>query len=416
MIRRLETIFVVFLLLVSEANLPSTAAAIVKVASYGVVGFLLLRQPPGRLAYVATRDWSLLLLTTFAITSLFWSENPVETADQLKALIRATLLGIYLATRYPLRQQLQLLAWALGISAIMSMVVSIALPAYGTSVANHLFVWQGIYGHKQYLARAMTVAAIVFLLLIVENRNYRWLKVALLVIALALIWMSTSRTGIGFFILSIFLIPLHKIIRQPFKVREIILLLALVIFGGIIILIIGNLETIVVDIMGKNLEFNGRAPLWERCIKLGLERPWLGYGYAGFWNSPISLEVGRGGFWIGGELGTAHSHSGFIDTFLTLGLVGLSLAVLNFLSTLLRILKLLFRTREVEVLWGLQMVVLMFCFNIFELNTILISSFFWIFYISISLSTVIEYGKIQKRKIPSVSTNYKTLVSDSEHS
>lgn len=416
MIKRLESILVVVLLLVSEANLPSTASAIVKVASYGVVGFLLLRQPPGRLAYVATRDWSLLLLTTFAITSLFWSENPLETADQIKALIRTMLLGIYLATRYPLRQQLQLLAWTLGIAAIMSVIVSVALPAYGTSVANNLFVWQGIFAHKQYLARAMTVAAVTFLLLVMENKNYRWLKVAFLIIALGLIWMSTSRTGIGFFVLSIFLIPLHKIFRQPFKVREIIILLMLLIFGGIAILIIGNLETIVVDIMNKNLEFNGRTPLWERCIELGLKRPWLGYGYAGFWSSPVSLEVGRGGFWIGGELGKAHAHNGFIDIFLDLGLVGLALVLLNFFSTLLRILKLLFITREVEVLWCFQMLILMFCFNIFELNTILVSSFLWIFYISISLSTVIEYEKIQKEKISSVSINYKALASDSEHS
>ncbi len=406
-IKRLETLSVILLLLTSDINLPPAIDQFIKYVSYPIIILLIFRQSLGRMAYFATRDWSLLILCLFACSSIFWSENPAVTADQLKALIRAILLGTYLAVRYSPREQMRLLSWVIGIAAVLSLFVSLAIPSYGTNMVNHLFVWQGIYAHKQYLARAMTVGSMVFFIDICISRRYYWLKTSMLLLTLILIWMSTSRTGLGFLLLSIYIMPLYRIAKQNFGVREIILLSAVIINFSIAVIILTNLNTIVVDMMGKNLEFNGRLPLWENSIAVGLRRPWFGYGYAGFWSSSVSLEAAKG-IWIRAGLGINHAHSGFIDTFLQLGIVGLILLTFSFLNVIFNSIYLLIRKRSIESLWMLEMILLTLCFNIFELNTILTSNFLWVYYISISLTLAIE---IERMKIQDLQSKKLNLLS-----
>lgn len=397
-IKRLETLSVILLLFTSDINLPPVIDQLVKYISYPVIILLILRQSLGKMAYFVTRDWPLLILSLFACCSIFWSENPPVTADQLKALIRAILLGTYLAVRYSPKEQMRLLSWVIGIAAVLSLLVSLAIPSYGTNTVNHLFVWQGIYAHKQYLARAMTVGAMVFFIDLCISRRYYWLKIAMLLLTLILIWMSTSRTGLGFLLLSIYIMPLYRIAKQNFGIREIILLSALIINFTVAVLVFTNLNTIVVDMMGKNLEFNGRLPLWQNSIALGLHRPWFGYGYAGFWSSPVSFEAAKG-IWIRAGLGINHAHSGFIDTFLQLGVVGLVLLVLSVLNVIFNSIYLLLRKRDLETLWMLEMILLTLCFNIFELNTILTSNFLWVYYISICLTSAIEIERIKTKDL-----------------
>ncbi|MBE9037032.1 O-antigen ligase family protein [aff. Roholtiella sp. LEGE 12411] len=393
-IKWLETFSVVLLILTSDCRLSPLLDQLVKLASYPTVALLIIRQPLGRVAYVATRDWSLIILCVFACSSIFWSENTEETATQLKSLFRTTLLGTYLAVRYSPKEQMRLLIWVIGIAAILSLVFSVAVPSYGTAISNNVFVWQGIYAHKQYLARAMTVGCMVFLLALLSTRKYWWLKLAMLFIMLLLLWQSTSKTGIGFLLVCIYIMPLYKIAKQKFRIRETILAVAFMINGTVAMLLLGNLETIVVDIMGKDLEFNGRLPLWQKAIEVGCNQPWFGYGYAGFWSSPISLEVAKS-LWIRQELNANHSHNGFIDIFLQLGVVGLILLAFNFSIVIFNVIYLLFISKTIECFWMFNMIFLMLCFNIFELNTLLTANFLWIYYISISLSLVLELEQIK---------------------
>ncbi|MBW4686908.1 MAG: O-antigen ligase family protein [Komarekiella atlantica HA4396-MV6] len=400
-IKWLETFSVILLILTSDCRLHPLLDQLVKIASYPTVALLIIRQPLGRVAYVVTRDWSLIILCLFACSSIFWTENTQETATQLKSLFRTTLLGTYLAVRYSPREQMRLLSWVVGIAAILSLVFAVAMPSYGTAISNNVFVWQGIYAHKQYLARAMTVGSMVFLIALLVSRKYWWLKLVILFIMLLLLWKSTSRTGIGFLLLCIYIMPLYKIAKQKFRIRETILAVAFMLNATVAMLILGNLETIVVDMMGKDLEFNGRLPLWQRAIEVGCGQPWFGYGYAGFWSSPISLEVAKG-LWIRQEVNANHSHNGFIDMFLQLGIVGLILLLFNFLKVIYKAIHLLFISKKLECFWMFNMIFLMLCFNIFELNTLLTPNFLWVYYISISLSLVLELEQIKNKTLTHV--------------
>jgi len=86
-----------------------------------------------------------------------------------------------------------------------------------------------------------------------------------------------------------------------------------------------------VSLLGRDLSFSGRSGLWSPSMEFVVEKPWLGYGYRSLFasESPESLELWR-------EIGfrAAHSHNGPIEVALGLGVIGLALFFVVYLSTL----------------------------------------------------------------------------------
>ena len=65
--------------------------------------------------------------------------------------------------------------------------------------------------------------------------------------------------------------------------------------------------------------FNGRTGIWEDLSYYIDRRPFLGYGYAGFWTPAHINEISAEEKW-----GILDSHSAYLDYLLTLGAVGLA--------------------------------------------------------------------------------------------
>jgi O-antigen ligase len=400
---RLEPIIVVSLLLYfTGANLPHSIKGLVNTGSYGLIGLLFLGMGRWqRCAYVATRDIWLILALGVTVASFFWSFAPAYTSDEVKALIRATLFGVYLAARYSPKEQMRLFAWTVGIGAVLSTIAAIAIPSYGISTGVHQGLWKGIYAHKQYLGRIMTVGFTPLLFASFDNWKYKNLAFLGAILAVLLVLLSQSKTSLILLILSIFLIPLYRFARQQYKLRVILLILALLITGSIAILVVSNIETIVVDILGKNLELSARTPIWELAIEKGRERLWFGYGYAGFWTSDAASIV-FSQTWAGSVTNDGetrfHAHNGFIDVFLQIGLVGLAFCILSFFGTALRAIKLVTSIRGIENFWMLHFLIITLLFNVTETRTFLSIGTFWSLTVSMSLSTVIYCDRLRRHQ------------------
>ncbi len=399
-VERLEVVLVLALLLYfTEVDLDLRLIGIANFASYGVVGALLLLNLKSwkRLLYVATCDLPLLLLLGLTLASFFWSAAPDFTADEVKALLRASVMGGYLAFRYTPKQQMQLFTWTVGISALLSTAFALALPAYGMHLSGeHAGLWKGIYTHKQYLGRLMTVGLVPFILCGLEQPKQRLFYFAGAGLVLALIVLSGSRTSLSLLTVSLFLLPLYQMVRQAYRTRTMLLSLSIVLAGAFALLVVANIETIIVDVMGKSLDLNSRGPIWTYAIEKGLERPWLGYGYAGFWTSS-EADVIYNNTWAGGimrEGSRFHAHNGFIDTFLQIGLVGLAICMLTFFRSI-RDAAMLMTSRQygLETFWMLQFLVITLLFNVTETRTFLASNTFWSLTVSIALITKMQYKK-----------------------
>jgi O-antigen ligase len=355
--------------------------------SYAIIFLLAIRQWK-RIIYVSTKDIPLILLTGFAVISVLWSPVPEYTLENIRALIRITLFGAYLATRYSLKEQMYLVAWSLGIAALLSLTIGSVIPT-GTDNYGR---FQGTFSHKNILARNLVIGAISFLSLDVSRFKHRLVKWAGFILCLYLIILSTGKTALILLTLSLLFWPFRKAFKQPYKARVPLVVFALLMTGFASLVIAENLERIVVEGLGKDLSLTGRTELWDG-IKIKVEeRPWLGYGYFGFWASSedddLLYLVEHG--WV-----PQHAHSGFWDLTLMLGISGLVLFMIHFLITYFRAIALATSDNSAESFWSFQFLTLMFLFN-YSITISILSpvDINWALYISIAFSLAIQRRRL----------------------
>ncbi len=348
-----------------------------------------------RMFYVATRNVPLLLLYAFVFCSLFWSASPDRTTTLIRTLLPRTLLGIYLATRFNLKEQMHLLAWTFGLSALgcflMNRVAGVA--------------WMGFYLHKNYLSRMMAVGSMLFIFLGIDNPK-RWRLYALLAsFALFMLIRSTGKTALVLYILVLCLLPLYWLVKRNYKFQVAILSIGILAVGITTITIINNFEFLVVDVLGKSLTLNGRTQIWSYFIERGLTRPWLGYGYSAFWAVPEERYGVAINTWYATKEsarallydGIGHAHSGWIDLFLSLGIIGVILFSISFLNLLWNSVQLVVITKKLEYFWILSFITFFVILNITITNTILSSRhLFWMMYVSMALSTSLELERLRR--------------------
>jgi O-antigen ligase len=174
------------------------------------------------------------------------------------------------------------------------------------------------------------------------------------------------------------------------------------------VLILNNVETIIVQGLGKDMAFNGRQEIWDLAIERGLERPWLGYGYFGFWGSDAGYYIVLntwGSLQAHDSSFRFNSHNGFIDLFLQLGWVGLSMFIVGYLTLFIRVAIQFYSTGSLESFWMLLTILPELLFNLSDSTSILSSHALWILYVSIGFSTLIQGNRIRKKSQASAALN-----------
>ena len=94
--------------------------------------------------------------------------------------------------------------------------------------------------------------------------------------------------------------------------------------------------------LGRGSELTGRTPLWTALLGMHTN-PILGTGFESFWLGERPLQLEGIFFFIPNE-----AHNGYLETYLTLGLIGVFLLVGLFVATFRKIRLELFRNFE----WG----------------------------------------------------------------
>ncbi|MFK0731112.1 MAG: O-antigen ligase family protein [Gloeotrichia echinulata GP01] len=356
-----------------------------------------------RIAYVITKDKTLILLVGLACFSVFWSEFPNDTFAKIQLLARTTIFGAYLAARYTVKDQMRILTWAIIVAGILSIVVCIFIPSYGIASTNNESVWMGIFTHKQLLARTMAVGFSLVIVYIVSKDNKPWVNLSLLVIPVSLIMLSNSKSGLILVLISIGILSIYKIAKQQSLSRLILALIMVLFTASIVFIVIDNLEFIIVDLLHKDLELNGRTPIWTLALQKIKERYWLGYGYSAFWQSHAGSYV-INNTWLGlGELdpnvnpspGTWRSHNGYIEMMAQLGIIGLAISIIHMLLLFDKTIKLLISTLTIQSLWMLEFLVFIIVNNMSGTMTFLSDNIFWLIHVAVSISCCLEYSKMK---------------------
>ena len=370
-----------------------------------VIVLLLLFVNPKRHFRVLTSNKLLLVLIAFVTFSTFWSSNPWGTVLLLRRLIQSYLFAVCLVSIYSVRTQLRLFQYALIAGGIASAFLALLIPEMGTHYVNGTLSLRGIYSHKQYLGMFMLVCSSTFIPFIVKSKTkieFYLSCLGILFCSIAL-YFTNSKISIIAFLAFIVSVPFYVLYTYNLgqKIRSLFLIISGLVALVLIAVVISNYETILVDILRKGTNLNGRVPLWSLCLQEGMQRPIFGYGYGGFWASDVGISVAYRSwvigalydplYWNPGQLFVWHAHNGLIEIFLNLGIVGLTLTLLNVGHSVGKIFANLRINQSVsyystELHWMFLVILLLFIVNSTEPYLLASRDLLWTVYMCIALN------------------------------
>jgi exopolysaccharide production protein ExoQ len=314
--------------------------------------------------FVVRRNWFLAALVLLALTSCLWAATPALVLQRSVAVLGTTLLGIALAVRLSLEDQLRLMSWLFRIIAVLSFVCILFLPSYGISAsAEDHGQWQGIFSHKNGLGSVMALSVLVEWHLPADTRFYKIVKRVALLISAVLLVFSNSITSMFALVGSLLFIEIYRLAKQRLRIPlyAIVLAALLIIASGLTVLLADSKG--VTTALGRSSDLTGRTEIWSLVMSYIPERPVLGYGYSGFWNgaSPESIAIGQ-------VMGTMimYSHNGFLEILLNLGAVGFLLTLAFLGAGIKRAFYCSERHRSSMDLWPLAFLFFFLLYNLAE--------------------------------------------------
>lgn len=353
---------------------------VVLVISFGIyiLTAFLIKSRVKEICVFLVKEKFLLCLVGVAVLSALWSDVPDITLRRCMSLVGTILFGLYLTVRYPLPEQLRLLATTLGIAVISSLLFAIFLPDYGISTESHEGTWRGIFDNKNALGRQMVLSVIVFTLMSTEKAKYRRIQCVLLIASLGLAILSESTTSL--ILLAVFFIVLffYQSLKWPFYLR-LFLYFMLIATAILALLCVLNATHFVPHAMEGDLTLTGRTELWGAALAMIRKRPVLGYGYAAFWRE---IEGHSKYIWqmIGWQ--PPHAHNGLLDLWLDLGLVGVLMFLSGYFQAMGNAIGRIGSIKRVESLWPFVYLAFIMAFNFLESALVKNNSIFFVLYIS----------------------------------
>jgi len=354
--------------------------SIIRWGIYGVTIFLILARWKS-VVFRAFTEPFLWLLLGMALTSFIWSDFPSVSLRTAFTTLASSLVGVYLSSRYSLKEQLQLVAWALGIAALLCILYTLVFPGVGIEQDARRAAWRGTFSQKNSFGLLILLAGVTLLLTVMNNPRYRYLGLPISGISIVMLWLSNATTSLLLFITLMILVPIYSALRWSDILLIPLLMSVVLILGGVSIWFMINWESFLTNI-GRDISLTGRTDLWKVAIdKIG-ERPWLGYGYQAFWQ-----EKGEG-FIVRHliQYNAPHAHNGFIELGLELGLLGVLFFVLSILLTYKRAVARVRLGKTSEDLWPLLYLTFLLIYNQTEVRIIEPYSYCWILQVSITLS------------------------------
>jgi exopolysaccharide production protein ExoQ len=320
----------------------------------------------------------ILFLVLLAIVSVIWSDSPGTTFRRSIALVGTCLIALYFASRYRIREQLQLLAWAFGICMAFSLVFGWF--HWGNSVDNLEGAWYGIYTQRNALGSMMALSVLLFLLWARIQPEMKWISWIFAAASFFLIILSGSMTSLIVFSVLLLTFPMIRFLRQSERAGKIILLSAVFVLGlawwG------GASWDTAAEAMGRDPSLTGRTELWAASALIGLERPLLGFGYNAFW---LGTEGQSADVWRIVGWAAPSAHNGLLETWLDLGAIGVALAVFSFGSCVRKALQSIRIAPDWEYAWPLLFLVFLFVLNLTESVFLEGNSIYWFLYVVVAL-------------------------------
>jgi O-antigen ligase len=290
-------------------------------------------------------------MLAFSVASVAWSDYPMIS---LKRWIRD--IGVYLAVLVVLTDRSPSLATQEVVRRLTILLIplSIVLVKYFPEIALHYGAWSG----QKYYIGATTSKNMLGVLCLVcglylvwdllamwrlrhQRGVWRTLSIDLVLLTMTL-WLldkaGSATSALCLLVGAAVVLAAHfeSVRRRPSALVGIIL----VAMGAHAILEVVfdvDLVAVVATAVGRNPDITGRTHIWSIVLAAGTN-PIVGTGYEAFWLGP-RLE------WVWSRAGEINvAHNGYIEVYLTLGVIGLGIVVAFLLVALTHISRRFFRS------------------------------------------------------------------------
>ncbi|MBW4675452.1 MAG: O-antigen ligase family protein [Desmonostoc geniculatum HA4340-LM1] len=319
-----------------------------------------------------------------AAISIIWSADASATLKSSFSLISSSLFGMYFASRYSLKQQLQLVAWTFGIIIILSIIFAIVLPQYGIQADPGSSKWRGVFTHKNGLGARMVTSSIVFFILGYQNRGHRqrWLLWLGFSFSILLLLLSSSTSSLIILLIMIVLFFAFQVSRWSYQLMVPTLIIMTTI-SQILYFWLSNSADALLTGIGKDPTLTGRTDLWPLVMDMIWKRPWLGYGFGAFWQG---WDGESAYIWLNSGWLPSHAHSGYLTICLDLGFLGLGLFFLGFWRSYLQGVRWVRISKTASDIWPVIHMTYIVSASFTESALLESNSFNWILYVAACLS------------------------------
>jgi O-antigen ligase len=207
----------------------------------------------------------------------------------------------------------------LGLLFAPNLSIHLATDAQEPSLAGN---WRGSFGHKNVAAAVM---AMLLFLGIYIVRSGAWISGAVIIgLASLFLLYSAGKSSLTLCFAVIALTSLTAVVRSLWG-RALMLLTPLVLLNMLSVgTVMSDGLAEIAKLLPLDSSFTGRTDIWAFAVESVQKRLPTGYGFAAFWGSSSVRDLPEGKEWAAFA---SHSHNGYLDTTLAMGLPGLALLI-----------------------------------------------------------------------------------------
>ena len=345
---------------------------------YALVMLLMLRSLP-QVIRLAAFNPLLIICVVICGVSFLWSDNPSVTLRRSVAVMLTTAFGLVLAARYDWNGLVQRLGIIFGVVAVLSILIAVFLPEYGVMQEIHQGAWRGAWVEKNYMGGFMAKGVIVMLCAFAMRPDRAWIWLPLCAMCFVLVLLSTSKTALLISLIGIGGFILLRLYRRYTFVRPMLILAILLILATI-----AGMLTFAPDftfaLIGKERTLTGRTDIWSGLITSIQSRPWLGHGYGVYWLDPLGSS-----YYVRLQLewGIPSAHNGWLDTWLSIGALGVGMFAIVFIGTIILAFDRL-RKGGTETYWVILSTIMFLGFSMSESTILQQNDLSWVMFVATS--------------------------------
>ncbi len=291
--------------------------AFMSIAIFGI--YCIFRSSGKRLRFDGLLAFLVLSYLAWCLASVLWSTEPPITIRRLAALVFCCLGALGISRQLGARDLCVLGMFIATAYIILGVCAEISLGTFQPFSSEYRFSGtvhpntQGTYCALLCMGAACLAS---------RSTHPKRLMIFLFLVGVTFLLLTRSRTSCGALVIALGVLWSMTLARRV-KLLAAVAIGSAISIGGVVMLLAGmNVEeklsgTLLLGRQEDARSLSGRVPLWTELTASIEERPLLGYGYGGFWTSErvgdISATL---------KFPVAEAHSVYLDTVLSIGLVG----------------------------------------------------------------------------------------------